>query len=173
MADESGSAYGPDIEGAIAEAIGEPGQRRFRIIATAGGQTTIMWMEKQQLDALARAIDQILLKIGEEFQQSETTNAPALDFDLKTRQQFRVGKLEIGFDQERDRLLIIGYDIESADEAGPSLAAYLTRDLARQLSAEAAAVVAAGRPRCVLCGLPMGPGPHACAHQNGHLASYG
>ena len=40
---------------------------------------------------------------------------------------------------------------------------------APEISEEAERVVAAGRPRCVMCGMPMGPGPHACANQNGHL----
>ncbi|CAN5877648.1 DUF3090 domain-containing protein [soil metagenome] len=171
MALEGGPDFTVDVDVAIVEAIGEPGQRRFRIITAANGETTIMWMEKQQLDALGQAIDQILLQLEDTpiSIPGDTSNAP---FDVTTLNQFRVGRLEIGFDQEHDRILIIAYDIESGEEEAPSLAGLFSRDLAKSISEEAAKVVAAGRPRCVLCGLPMGPDPHACAQQNGHLASY-
>ena len=42
------------------EAIGEPGQRRFRFMAVVGGDTFIIWMEKQQLQALGLALEQML-----------------------------------------------------------------------------------------------------------------
>jgi len=172
MAHEAGPDFTVDVDVAIVEAIGEPGQRRFRIITASNGETTIIWMEKQQLDALGQAIDQVLLQLEDTL---ETPPAPASSapFDVTTLNQFRVGRLEIGFDQARDRILVIAYDIESEVDNTPSLAGLLSRSLAKSISEEAAKVVAAGRPHCVLCGLPMGPGPHACAQQNGHLVSYG
>ena len=42
------------------EAIGEPGQRRFRLLALMDGETYIVWMEKQQLQALGLALEQML-----------------------------------------------------------------------------------------------------------------
>ena len=172
MVDESGPEFAVDVDIAQVEAIGEPGQRRFRVITGAQGETTIMWMEKQQLDALGQAIDQILLQLEDKAdeQSRATTDAP---FDLATHNQFRVGRLEIGFDRERDRILIIAYDIEADEEETPSLAGLFPRDLAKAISEEAAKVVAAGRPRCVLCGTPMDAGPHACPQQNGHLVHHG
>ena len=117
------------------------------------------------------AVEQILLQIGD-IPASALDPSSSAPFDVTTLNQFRVGRLEIGFDQEHDRILIIAYDIESDDDDAPSLAGLFSRSLAKSISEEAAKVVAAGRPRCVLCGLPMGPEPHACAQQNGHLASY-
>lgn len=43
-----------------AEAIGEPGQRRFRLIAGVGLDLVSLWMEKEQLQALGLAIEQLL-----------------------------------------------------------------------------------------------------------------
>jgi uncharacterized repeat protein (TIGR03847 family) len=171
MAMQGGPDFTVDVDVAIVEAIGEPGQRRFRIITASNGETTIMWMEKQQLDALGQAIEQILLQVGD-IPSSAPDASSSAPFDVTTLNQFRVGRLEIGFDQEHDRILIIAYDIESDEDEAPSLAGLFSRSLAKSISEEAAKVVAAGRPRCVLCGLPMGPEPHACAQQNGHLASY-
>ncbi len=171
MAEEGGLEFAVDIETVQVEAIGEPGQRRFRVITVAQGETTIMWMEKQQLDALGRAIEQILLQLGHQTGK-ESVAAAVLAFDPTTRNQFRVGRLEIGFDSARDRILIIAYDVESDEEEAPSLAGLFARDLARGIAEESAKIVAAGRPRCVLCGTPMSPGPHACPQQNGHLINY-
>ena len=157
-----------DVRRADVEAIGEPGQRRFRLRAIVDGDTYIMWMEKQQLDALGRALDQVLQQLPEQTLMLDSGNAP-LEFDLNTRRQFRVGRMELGFDQDRDRLIIIAHDVETDSEDDPGLICRLTRTQARDLSVEAATVVAAGRPRCVLCGEPMQPGQHACPQQNGHL----
>lgn len=157
-----------DVQRAAVEALGEPGKRRFRLLAVVDGETYIVWMEKQQLDALGRALEQVLAQLPPAKPEASPVAEP-VEFDLQTRRQFRVGRMELGFDEERDRLVVIAHDIEADPDEEPELACRLTRSQAQALSSEAAQVVAAGRPRCVLCGQPMGPGPHACPEQNGHL----
>ncbi len=153
------------------EAVGEPGQRRFRLMAIIDGETSIVWMEKQQLQALGLALDQMLDQLPERGPDLGAADVP-LDFDTDTRRQFRVGKMELGYDERRDRLVIVAHDLNADDEDdAPSsrLSCRLTRSQARELSVDAAQVVAAGRPRCTMCGAPMGPGRHVCPQQNGHL----
>jgi len=163
------------------EAIGEPGQRRFRLLAVVDGETTIVWMEKQQLQALGLALEQMLEQLPDRGPELGTAAVP-VEFDTGTRRQFRAGRMELGYDERRDRLVIVAHDVneeDDEDEEGPSplgaetlaasFACRLSREQARELSADAAAVVAAGRPRCTMCGAPMGPGPHVCPQQNGHL----
>lgn len=155
------------------EALGEPGQRRFRLMAVVGGETHVIWLEKQQLQALGVALEQVLRQLPEHGPDLESTSPP-IDFDLSTRRQFRAGRLELGYDERRDRLVVIAHDISSEqDEADidvqPPFLCRLTRSQARSISNEAITVVAAGRPRCPMCGQPMGPGPHVCPQQNGHL----
>ncbi|HEY8448839.1 MAG TPA: DUF3090 family protein [Thermomicrobiales bacterium] len=157
-----------DVQRAKVEALGEPGRRRFRLLAVVDGETYIVWMEKQQLDALGRALEQVLAQLPPSKGPAPSAPDP-VEFDLETHRQFRAGRMELGFDEERDRLVVVAHDIEADPDDEPGLACRLTRDQAMELSSEAAAVVAAGRPRCVLCGQPMGPGPHACPEQNGHL----
>jgi uncharacterized repeat protein (TIGR03847 family) len=157
-----------DVQRAHVEAIGEPGQRRFRLLAVVDGETYIVWMEKQQLDALGRALEQVLAQLPEGAVDLTPANEP-VEFDLTTRRQFRAGRMELGFDEDRDRLVVITHDLETDAEDDPGFVCRLTRAQARELSGDAANVVAAGRPRCVLCGQPMDPGPHACPQQNGHL----
>jgi uncharacterized repeat protein (TIGR03847 family) len=164
----SGKREFGDAQRARVEAIGEPGQRRFRLLAVVDGETYIVWMEKQQLDALGRALEQVLDQLPEQPIDLAPGNDP-IEFDLNTRRQFRAGRMELGFDEARDRLVVIAHDLEVDSEDDPGFVCRLTRTQARELSGDAATVVAAGRPRCVLCGQPMEPGPHACPQQNGHL----
>jgi uncharacterized repeat protein (TIGR03847 family) len=157
-----------DVRWVNVEAIGEPGQRRFRLLISSGTETTVFWMEKLQVDALGRALEQLLDQLPED-EEADDFQAAEPQFDLQSDRQFRVGKLEIGYDETRDRIVLIAYDIEEPESFGPAAVCRLTRTQSSEISEEADRVVAAGRPRCVMCGTPMGPGPHACANQNGHL----
>ena len=159
------------------EAIGEPGQRRFRLLAIVGGETTIIWMEKQQLQALGLALEQLLAQLPDGAPDLSPTSAP-IEFDSTTRRQFRAGRMELGYDERQDRIVVVAHDLNEDDEEeslpiggndDDDFACRITREQAREISADAAAVVSAGRPRCTMCGSPMGPGPHVCPQQNGHL----
>jgi uncharacterized repeat protein (TIGR03847 family) len=165
---EGGEVSPIDVRWANVEALGEPGNRRFRLLVSSGQETTVLWMEKIQVDALGRALEQLLDQLPDTIVPDEPSDS-APEFDLGSDRQFRVGKLEIGFDEERDRIVVIAYDLEESETFGPAAVCRLNRTQAAEIAEEAERVVAAGRPRCVMCGMPMGPGPHACANQNGHL----
>ena len=51
---------GGDAQYVAPQALGEPGDRRFRIVVVIDGITWILWMEKQQVQALGMAMEQIL-----------------------------------------------------------------------------------------------------------------
>ena len=52
-----------EVERAEAEAIGVPGQRRFRMIFGNGLDTVVLWLEKQQLQALGLAFEQMIAQL--------------------------------------------------------------------------------------------------------------
>lgn len=169
MSESEGREIAPiDVRWANVEALGEPGQRRFRLLISSGAETIVLWMEKMQVDALGRALDQLLDQLPDEPDAEDASDVEP-QFDLRSDRQFRVGKLEIGYDETLDRIVLIAYDIEEPETFGPAAVCRLTREQSGEISDEAERVVAAGRPRCVMCGMPMGPGSHACANQNGHL----
>ncbi len=159
---------GGEVERIAAEALGEPGGRRFRMLAVIDGDTRIVWMEKEQLRRLGEALAEVLERLPDRGPDLGPVNQPGT-FDFESRFQFRAGRMELGYDEERDRLIIIAHDIESDNDARPAFACRISRAQAEELSQEAAIVVSAGRPFCPLCGYPMGPGPHVCAKQNGHF----
>jgi uncharacterized repeat protein (TIGR03847 family) len=172
MADElfgSGIPPGGDVQRLQADALGDPGQRRFRIMAIIDNETHIVWMEKQQLQALGMAIEQLLEQVPEDEEIVIGAESP-LDFDETTRHQFRVGRIELGYDVTRGRVVISTFDIQLEDEGAPAtLVLRLDLRQSAELSADAATIVAAGRPFCPMCGQPMDPEGHVCPQQNGHL----
>ena len=169
MSESEGQGIVPiEVRWANVEALGEPGQRRFRLLVSSGQETTVLWMEKMQIDALGHALEQLLDQLPEGDSGAGALE-PEPQFDLDSERQFRVGKIEIGYDEPRDRIVIIAYDLEEPEEYGPAAICRLNRAQSAEISEEAERVVAAGRPRCVMCGMPMDAGPHACANQNGHL----
>lgn len=157
-----------DAELIRAEALGEPGHRRFRLIAVVDGQSYIMWLEKQQLQALALAIEHVFETMG---RGDATWVDPGIAVDQMTDAQFRVGRLELAYDQETNQLIISAYDLLNEDEAAPpTLSVRLTRAMGHALAMETAGMMKKGRPICPMCGQPMDIGAiHVCPEQNGHL----
>ncbi|MEJ7900322.1 MAG: DUF3090 family protein [Thermomicrobiales bacterium] len=161
----SGSA--DEVQRFRAEALGEPGQRRFRLVVVLNDETYIIWMEKQQMQALGLAIGQILEQVPSSGPDIGSGSIPG-DIDDATSNQFRLGRVELGFDESGDSIVIHVYDIQE-DESDQGLNMRFTRAQARDLIRDAAALAAAGRPMCPMCGQAMEPGGHVCPEQNGHL----
>lgn len=168
--DQSAVPVEGDAVRAMVEAIGEPGQRRFRLVALIDQLTCVIWMEKQQLQALGIALEQVLDQLDDISIVEGSGNLP-IAYDFNTTQQFRAGRMELGYDEAHDRLVIIAHDLEETGNE-PRVTCRITRSQARDLSADATLVVSAGRAICPLCMNPMGPGPHVCPGQNGHLPSH-
>jgi uncharacterized repeat protein (TIGR03847 family) len=164
-----------------AQAIGEPGHRTFRLlIESDDGRAAALWVEKEQLQALGLAVEQILA----EFQSPPGTRPPRQPpvetFPPNPTVDFKVGRLALGQDESEletgPRYVLLVYDIEGSgsDEEEPSqpatFAARATREQLRALSRNIADVVASGRPRCPLCGEPMESQekPHGCVRTNGY-----
>jgi uncharacterized repeat protein (TIGR03847 family) len=165
---DSGASSG-DVQRLRADALGEPGQRRFRVMAIIDGATHIVWMEKQQLQALGMAIEQLLEQVPAD-DDIVIEAEPAVEFDETTRHQFRVGRIELGYDVGQNRVVISTFDIQQEDdEEAATLVMRLDLRQSAELSADAATLVAAGRPLCPMCGQPMNPDGHVCPQQNGHL----
>ena len=167
-----------------AEAIGQPGRRRFRLFARGRGRTAGLWVEREQLQALTDALEQLLAQLtgGEVLRpliQAAPTDVPGAppDFPDHPDVEFQIGDLSLGFDERNNLLALLATPLELIEEQGearvrrsrePGFAAHFTRDQATRLSQHIQGILAAGRQRCPLCNTPLGPEPHVCARQNGH-----
>jgi uncharacterized repeat protein (TIGR03847 family) len=166
---DSGNKRDADVQRVQVEALGEPGQRRFRMMALIDGETYIVWMEKQQLQALGLAIEQLLEQVPDADESLEDSGS-ITEFDDNTTNQFRVGRIELGYDTVSERVVVSAYDLQQEDdEDAANLVLRLNLWQSAELSTDAATVVSAGRPRCPLCGNPVERDGHVCPQQNGHL----
>ena len=169
-----------------AEAIGQPGQRRFRVFALASTRTALLWMEKEQLNDLSIALDRVLAQITEGgvlrtvAQAGPGPRPSGLPEDFPTRPtfEFQVGQIRIGYDEGRDLLALIAAPIEILLERGQepraiiredeAISIFFTLEQAQALTSSITLLVSSGRPVCPLCHTPLDGGPHACVKQNGH-----
>jgi uncharacterized repeat protein (TIGR03847 family) len=165
----------------VAGTVGLPGGRTFFLQATDGSRVVSVSLEKQQVAVLADRLEQLL----DEVVARTGTALPASDSDSAALEQpideeFRVSAMGLKWDGE-DGLVVIeaqapAEDAEIAEqtlledvEEGPdALRVRIEPNRARTFVARARRVIAAGRPPCPLCGLPLDPAGHICPRQNGY-----
>lgn len=152
------------------EAIGEPGERVFRLRVMSGGEAASLWLEKEQLAALTMAIRQLLEQTeGSGESSGEPESAPAGEaFPQQQQVDFKVGRLGIGYDEERRIVSFFAYTIDDADDAPPSFACQVSRGQCSSFAERAEEIISSGRPICMLCGGPIDRDGHKCLRRNGH-----
>ena len=150
-----------------ADWVGKPGERYFRLLARKGSRTACLWLEKEELQALALAIDQ-LLELPPETTVARVDATPTIsDFPEDPSVEFKIGRLGLGQDDEE--YVIIAHDAESDPEGPPTFRCQVSRRQLIALSRQIDRVVASGRPRCPYCGTYVPRGQvHACTRRNGH-----
>lgn len=162
------------VDHITAAAIGEPGQRVFYLQARQGLRVVTLLCEKEHVAALAIATEQVLLALAEDDVDAVVEPDPVIDegmdLEFPLDPVFRVGEVNLGYDQVSDHLVVIAYELLAEDDdSTPSVARFwATPAQMRAFSLHAQEVVAAGRPRCAMCGEPMDPEGHFCPRRNGH-----
>ena len=168
-----------DPERFVTGTVGPPGQRVFFLQAHDGSRTTNAALEKEQVRVLAERLDgmlDLLLRRG-----ASNTPIPALaapddrDSDpllAPVEEDFRVAVLRIAWDGDTERVLIDAASEPTEDEdeelSGDVLSVRITARAARAFVARAESVIAAGRPPCPFCTLPLDPEGHICPRSNGY-----
>lgn len=149
-----------------AQSFGQPGQRTFRLrIVGEGGETASIWLEKEQMQALSLALKQMLAQL--EYDQ-DPPPADAGDFPASAGQDFRAGRMGMGFHSTDRTVILFTYEIGVEDEDDPTLRVRLSQEHCASLGVQLDEIISGGRPVCPLCGLAMDPGGHACVRSNGH-----
>ena len=152
-----------------AEAIGTPGQRRFRLIVEGNPGIAHLWLEKGQLMQLSVIIQQMLDDLPPETNilTNAETNMPTTPVDDNII-EFDIGDLSIGHDQENNLFMLQAHDREDEPGTPPALGFWVDQSQIADLAIEAQTVCAAGRPICPLCNDPINPDGHSCPRSNGH-----
>lgn len=178
----------------VAGTIGEPGQRAFYLQATSHGRQTSVALEKAQVEALAERVDSLLDEVLRRTGGSAPVPAVAptemvdtAPLDLPVNEEFRVGTMALAWDANEEQVLIEAQALveleedddgmtavteeellEDEEHGPPLLRVRLSGAMARVFARRALDLVAAGRPTCPFCSLPLDPEGHVCPRQNGY-----
>ncbi|WP_395691982.1 DUF3090 domain-containing protein [Nocardioides sp.] len=172
----------------VAGTVGPPGQRTFFLQARSGARIVSVALEKQQVQALAERIDELL----DEVMSSERNQAliPAVapigledadPLEQPIEEEFRAGTMTLSWDPDDQRVVIEVFPFTEAAVVSPD---QLDEDLeepepdeiflvrlepgpARAFVKRAEQVIEAGRPSCPFCGNPIDPEGHLCVRANG------
>ncbi len=171
----------------VAGTVGSPGNRTFFLQAAKGTAVVSVALEKVQVRVLAERLAGLVegarRRAGSELEETAALAGDSAPLAEPLVEAFRVGTLTIGLDPAADQVVVearaqVGEDVDEAaaaeldddDPAGPDLVRVRLSPAAALAFAERSLqVVAAGRPPCPLCGLPLDPGGHVCPRRNGYV----
>jgi len=155
-----------------ADALGPPGQRIFYLQASQKDTMVTLVLEKEQVQALALSVEQMLEELEKRNPQSAGEIELVSPYDLTLREPleplFRVGQLGLGYDEDADLLILVAQELTDNKDEMSVARFWATRAQMKALSEHSRQVVEAGRPVCPLCGRPIDPEGHFCPRRNGH-----
>jgi uncharacterized repeat protein (TIGR03847 family) len=149
-----------DCDTLEAESVGPPGGRRFRVRASAEHGSALLWLEKEELGELARAIKGLLRTSV----QPSFVPRPVSPDDSGADFEFKVHSLALGHDAASDRYMLLA---QVSKKEGDAIVMWADRATLDHFADQAFEVHDAGRPRCPLCGSPVTEGRrHVCPRAN-------
>ena len=163
--------------------VGEPGERAFFLQARDATSLVTVAIEKEQAEVLAEKIgellDEVAVRHPEVTDLLEDAGPEDVDpLEIPFEEDFRAGSLGLGWNAITNKVIVeahaVGQDDvpELEDDSDPHatdcLRVRLSASVARAFAARAARVVAAGRPPCPFCHLPLDPTGHICPRANGY-----
>ncbi len=165
----------------VAGTVGEPGSRTFFLQARTGQRLVSVALEKQQVEALAERIGELLDEVIADGRTQALVPAVAPfgladDDPLESpiEEEFRAGTMTLSWDPDDERVVVEVFpvgeepaELSSGEEAAEMLLVRLEPGQARAFVSRAENVVGAGRPSCPFCGQPIDPDGHLCVRANG------
>jgi uncharacterized repeat protein (TIGR03847 family) len=160
----------------VAGTVGQPGERTFYLQASGNGRVVSVALEKLQVallaDRLGDLLDEARRRLGADVPEEVPELEDTAPLDAPVEEEFRVGTLGLAWDGDSSTVVIEATadsdDEELPEEERDVLRVRISAGAARAFIARAERVVAAGRPPCPLCGLPLDPAGHICPRQNGY-----
>jgi uncharacterized repeat protein (TIGR03847 family) len=175
----------------VAGTVGPPGQRTFFLQARAGSRLVSVALEKQQVQALAERVDELLDEVmSSTSAEGDDDIVPAVaplglddsdPLEQPIEEEFRAGTMTLSWDPHDSRVVIEVFPFTEAAVVSPEqldedleepepdelLLVRIPPGMARAFVKRASQVVGAGRPSCPFCGYPMDPEGHLCVRANG------
>lgn len=157
------------------DAIGQPGKRIFYLQGWQKARTVTLLVEKVQIQSLAIGLEQFLSEVATRFPDLPEASSDFIEEQMHIQPPvdplFRVGELGLGYDAEKDLVVLVAREIQDEGEEpenGRVVRFWCTRDQIRSMCHWGMQVVTRGRPICPQCGEPMDPEGHFCPKRNGH-----
>ena len=172
----------------VAGTVGPPGQRTFFLQARSGTRVVSVALEKQQVQALAERVDELLDEVmaGQVGEAIVPAVAPlgledSDPLEQPIEEEFRAGTMTLSWDPADERVVIEVFPFTEAAVVTPDQLdedfeepepeeVFLVRipaGPARAFVKRAEQVLEAGRPSCPFCGNPIDPDGHLCVRANG------
>ncbi len=157
------------------DAIGPPGKRVFYIQAWQGDRTLSFIVEKIQIQSLSVGYEQFLVELHKRYphlpEASGDYKEEAMHIYPPVDPLFRVGEMGLGYDESRDRVVLMVREVVSEEGESPEarvVRLWCTRGQLRAMCRWGIEVASRGRPICPQCGEPIDPEGHFCPKRNGH-----
>lgn len=134
--------------------VGPKGRRVFHLQAGKGRQIVTVIIEKQQAQALSEAVGEMLDDLSNKYQIGPEVEVNLSQWDMSLRDPiqplFRVGQMGLGYDAERDLVVLVAQELVVEDEhsATPDprvVRLWATREQVRALAEHTRLVVKQGR----------------------------
>jgi uncharacterized repeat protein (TIGR03847 family) len=162
-----------DVDAFTVGAVGKPGQRTFLIQARRGRERVTVKCEKQQAAAIAEYLRTVL----NDLPPADDRPMPsALELAGPIEVAFVLGPVGLGYERSNDRVLVQLDEMVPVDDDGEPdpealedrsrMRVFLTRGQVEAFCEQADQLVAAGRPPCRWCSLPIDPDGHVCPRMN-------
>jgi len=162
--------FGP-VDAIDAEAIGQPGQRRFRLRVRSGQEYAALWMEKESVAALGRSFSALLAERSRQRGRPADPVEAVGNFPYQAQVDMQVVRLGLDWDDEQEHIVVFADDAEALEHGDtPSFRMAISRAHALFAVRQFQEVVSAGRPTCALCheALEFTGQAHFCPRTNGH-----
>ncbi|MEJ9079871.1 DUF3090 domain-containing protein [Gordonia malaquae] len=167
----------------VAGTVGVPGDRTFFLQVSQDQRVMSVELEKQQVLILADRLGYLLDEVARRFGASvppeteQVVDTEPLANPIES--EFRVGSMGLGWDAEASAVVVEllaiteqpldeSVILDDTEEGPDTVRVFLSADAARQFSARSMRVIAAGRPLCPLCTMPLDASGHICARSNGY-----
>jgi len=151
-------------------AVGVPGSRTFFLVIGEKEEWIRVWLEKEHLEAISIAIDQVFIRLPKEYRRlEEVQESRSSAGDLPTglpSGEFELDQIGIGFDKEKIVFELVVHSLGPKNEEGIQVNCRVNPGKVKMFGEQASEVCAAGRPLCTLCGQPIDPTGHDCPMKN-------
>jgi len=137
--------------------VGPKGRRLFHLQAGKGSQVVSLIIEKEQARRLGEALSELLDDLNRQHGDKlspDTADRTTWNMDLREPIEpgFRVGQMGVGYDDDRDMVILVAQELvtleegQDVEQARPGIARFWgTRQQMRALSAQTNEVVRQGR----------------------------